>query len=456
MKSYPKYLLLKKKYLSDFKKYYNICKKVYNSKKIFSKISLVKYILEISENTLSYNNNVIFSTMIYDIYKYLSVENINKLNIDNQILDISKDYYYFNFPEILYSSNFNAKKYKNYILNSFSRIESVIILFSEVMVIFKYFNKIKDVKFKNTFLKTVELSIIPLCVQLGMYDFRNKIQDLFIKTKFPQKYKTLIKQVNKIYPKKKLEYFKDIILDNVPYKYKPKILFVNYRYKSISSIFKNIYIKKKEKSLNLIKDIYAVRFICENRKDCYRCYELIKSKFEVIREKNFIRNPKSNNYRSLHLNVVIENYNVEVQIRTTEMHENAEFGHSSHFKYKYENYLSSHDKKLIRVIKHFKNKNNSLKNEAFVSVVTTSNKIITVPAGINVFEFGFYLHSDFVKYFKYALINNKKVNEDYILKNLDKINLIKSSKITIKKEDVKYLNFSKNISSFNSIVNKLK
>jgi len=234
------------------------------------------------------------------------------------------------------------------------------------------------------------------------------------------------------------------------------MLNVSYRYKSASSIFKNIYIRKKEKSLNLIKDIYAIRFICENKKDCYRCYELIKSKFEVIREKNFIRNPKSNNYRSLHLNIVIESYNVEVQIRTKEMHENAEFGLASHFKYKYENYLSSHDKKLIRVIKHFKNKKDSNIAEAFVSVVTTSNKITSVPAGINVFEFGFYLHSDFVKYFKYALVNKKKVNKNYILKNLDEIKLIKSSKITIKKEDVKYLNFSKNIKSFNSVVNKLK
>jgi GTP diphosphokinase / guanosine-3',5'-bis(diphosphate) 3'-diphosphatase len=456
MMYYLKYILLKNKYLKDFKKYYNLCKRLYSSKKIFQNISLVEYILNISENTLIYNDDIIFSVMIYNIYKYFSIEELNKFNIDLKILDICKDYYYLNFPDILYSSNYDYKKYKNQLLNSFSRIESLIILFSEVLVIFKYLSKIKNTKFKDNFLKTVKYSIIPLCVQLGMYDFRNKIQSKFIEIKYPKKYKILEKQINKLYPLDKLDYFKNFIINKIPLKCGFKIVDINYRYKSICSIFDNLYIKKKEKDLNSIKDIYAIRFICENRKQCYRCYELLKDKFKVVREKNFIINPKNNNYRSLHLNVLIENYNVEIQIRTKEMHENAEFGLSSHFKYKYENYLSSHDKKLIKIIKDFKNKNNYKDIDACISVVTLNNKIIIVPAGINVFEFAFYLHTDFVKFFKYALVNNKKVGKDYILKNLDNVELVKSSKITIKKEDFKYILINKNIKSFNSIINKLK
>jgi (p)ppGpp synthase/HD superfamily hydrolase len=456
MKELKKYLALKKKYLNNFNNIYKISKNIYKNKKIFNNINLLEYILSISDNLLIYNDNILFSSMLYNIYRYKDEEYINKLDIDSEILKINEDYYYFNFPQVLFLNNFNSKNYNYYIIQSFTKIESFLLLFSECLVIFKYYNKIKNKNIQNRFLRLVKNSIIPLSSRLGMYKYKNKIQESYIKIKYPKKYEILNKEVNKYYSKEALISIKDKVINIVCNKNnKIKIEDISYRYKSIASIFENIYIRKKGKNIKNINDIYAIRFIVENKKDCYKCAKIIKDNFKLIKEKNYIKKPKSNNYKTIHLNIIVNNYVVEIQIRTKAMHENAEYGIASHFKYKFENYAyTTYDKKLIEIVRNYKYKKRK-KISTKISVFTKDNKKIDIPKGTTLLEFGFYLHSDLVTFFDYAIVNNKVVyNKNYKLKNLDNIKIIKSYKITLNKEDLKYITNKKNRSSFKYLINK--
>ena len=110
---------------------------------------------------------------------------------------------------------------------------------------------------------------------------------------------------------------------------------VSGRVKSIHGIYKKLIIQGK--SLEEIYDIYAVRVIVDTVVDCYNVLGIIHDMFQPLpnRFKDYISTPKPNLYRSLHTTVIgSDGVPFEVQIRTQEMHQTAEYGIAAHWKYK--------------------------------------------------------------------------------------------------------------------------
>ena len=111
------------------------------------------------------------------------------------------------------------------------------------------------------------------------------------------------------------------------------IISIQGRKKSTSSIKRKI--KSMQCSPKEINDIFGIRVILSKEIICYQALEIIKNKYELINVKDYIRSPKKNGYQSLHLVIVDSNKKkIEIQIRTKQMHANAENGTASHAKYK--------------------------------------------------------------------------------------------------------------------------
>jgi GTP pyrophosphokinase len=136
------------------------------------------------------------------------------------------------------------------------------------------------------------------------------------------------------------------------------------------------------------------------------------------------------------------------------MHNNAEFGVSAHFHYKNIEF-SEKDNRLINILKDktLIEKPKDISYVDYISVYTQTNQEIVIPKKSTLLDFAFSLHSDFAKYFDYAEINEKIIKDkSHLLKNGDKIKIIKSKKVTIKETDIDYLFNKRNKKKFNLIL----
>ncbi|MBP5289772.1 MAG: bifunctional (p)ppGpp synthetase/guanosine-3',5'-bis(diphosphate) 3'-pyrophosphohydrolase [Clostridia bacterium] len=179
------------------------------------------------------------------------------------------------------------------------------------------------------------------------------------------------------------------------------------RVKSIYSIYRKMY--RQNKHFDEIYDFYAVRIIVETELDCYTVLGLMHEMYNSIpgRFKDYISTPKPNNYRSLHTTVIgRDGIPFEVQIRTREMHEIAEYGIAAHWKYK-SGAKAGEDisKKLEWIHMLLESEQKSLDTDEFISplkidmfedevfVFTPKGDVIQLPAGSCGIDFAYAIHS---------------------------------------------------------------
>ncbi len=179
------------------------------------------------------------------------------------------------------------------------------------------------------------------------------------------------------------------------------------RVKSIYSIYRKMY--QNNKSFDEIYDFYAVRIIVDNEIACYTALGLIHEMYHSMpgRFKDYISTPKPNNYRSLHTTVIGRSgVPFEVQIRTAEMHQIAEYGIAAHWKYKsgakgHENL----DKKLEWIHMLLESEQKSMDSDEYLTplkidifedeifVFTPKGDVVTLPTGSCGIDFAYAIHS---------------------------------------------------------------
>jgi len=450
------YKELIKDYTSNIEKSYDLILENYSNKYIFKNIPLVEYSLAIAKKLNVYDENIIISSVLYNPYKYNL--DIKKKGFPKIIRKISKDIYFINFYELINNYSISPIKIKNMIVQSFFKIEAIIITFGEALVILDYFPKIKDPDFKNRFLEIIEIAIFPLAYQLGMQNFKEEFLTQLMKLKYKDSFNKNYTELKKRYPLEKLNSLKETVI-NLLKNSGHKPITYNYRYKSPGSLFQKIFIRKEKKCIDDVLDIYALRLIYNSKKECYAALKFIKDNLDVIENKDikvrdFIKHPKENGYQSIHLNIILDGFPLEIQIRTIDMHNNAEFGVSAHFHYKNIEF-SEKDNRLINILKDktLIEKPKDISYVDYISVYTQTNQEIVIPKKSTLLDFAFSLHSDFAKYFDYAEINGKIIKDkSHLLKNGDKIKIIKSKKVTIKENDIDYLFNKRNKKKFNLIL----
>lgn len=205
--------------------------------------------------------------------------------------------------------------------------------------------------------------------------------------------------------------------------------FVDGRVKSIYGIYKKVFLKGK--NIEEIYDKYAVRIIVPTKDDCYSVFGLIHDMFTPIpgRVKDYISNPKENMYQSLHTTVLgREGIPFEVQIRTWDMHETAEYGIAAHWKYKEGVYgKDKMEERLAWVRKLLEIQQTSDDVEEIVSVIKTDlapddisvmtpkGMPISLPVGANVIDFAYKIHTEVGHRMTGAKVGGKIVPFDYQL-----------------------------------------
>ncbi len=213
------------------------------------------------------------------------------------------------------------------------------------------------------------------------------------------------------------------------------------RIKSVYSLYRKMY--KQSKAFDEIYDFYALRVIVDTELECYTTLGIIHEMYKSVpgRFKDYISTPKPNLYRSLHTTVIgRDGVPFEVQIRTREMHEIAEYGIAAHWKYKSgERSNSDIDKRLAWVSQLLETEGDTNDPDEFMHafktdifndetfVFTPKGDVIALPFGSTVIDFAYEIHTEVGNKMVGAKINGMIVPIDKVPSNGEIVEIITSS-----------------------------
>lgn len=288
--------------------------------------------------------------------------------------------------------------------------------------------------------ETLEI-FAPLAHRLGIFNIKWELEDLSFRYLEPDKYYDLVDQM-----KQKRHVREEIVNEAIEVLRKAledsHIKFeINGRPKHFYSIYKKM--KKDNRDLSQVYDLYAIRVIVDTVQDCYGVLGIVHSLWKPLpyRFKDYISMPKPNNYQSLHTTVIgTRGQPVEIQIRTWEMHHVAEYGIAAHWRYKEGNQTATKnefDEKMgwLRNLLEWQDTSNpkefvnALKLDAFsdeVFVFSPRGDVIDLPQGAIPIDFAYRIHTEVGHRCVGAKINGKIVPLDYELKNGDIVEIITS------------------------------
>ena len=278
----------------------------------------------------------------------------------------------------------------------------------------------------------------PLAHRLGMQRIKWELEDIALRYLAPTEYEDIMAFLGA--RKEHDEAFMQLIKDNVSKRLTEMGIThkVYGRIKHVHSIYRKM--QQQNKTLDELYDIYAFRIVVDSIPDCYNVLGHVHDLFNLVpgRFKDYISTPKPNMYQSLHTTVIgKQGIPFEVQIRTWEMHETAEYGIAAHWKYKQggEGAGTEKDFEWIRRLLESQQDTDaedyvsSLKIDMFddeVFVFTPKGKIVSLPAGSTPIDFAYAIHSGVGNSLVGAKVNARIVNIDTTLKNGDIVEIITS------------------------------
>lgn len=275
----------------------------------------------------------------------------------------------------------------------------------------------------------------PIAHRLGIKTIKDELEDRSLQYLDPIGYKEIEDKLlmNEEGRDKFIESIKEQILEKT--KDTIKNIYISGRVKSINSIYRKTYMRNR--SMDQIFDVFAVRVIVDNVSDCYNVLGVVHDIFKPIpnRFKDYISMPKPNMYQSLHTTVLDKNaIPFEVQIRTWEMHYTAEYGIAAHWKYKLgmgadskgEDRLQQNIQRVKKMIldqletedstEIAKNIRNDFE-ENDVYVFTPKGDVISLPRGSTPIDMAYIIHTQVGHRMVGAKVNGKIVPIDYVLKS---------------------------------------
>lgn len=268
---------------------------------------------------------------------------------------------------------------------------------------------------------------VPVAGRLGLSEIRRNLEDISFSYLFPERFKWLKENIKEQYEERE-KYLKKFIpwLKNIFKKERVKILDINYRAKSYWSTYQKLV--RHDMNFDKIHDLLALRIIVADVETCYKVLGIIHKYCKPISEEinDYIAKPKSNSYRSLHTTVFGKNDMItEIQIRTNQMHKEAEYGVCAHWSYKEKIDLKKEGKnfewveKIPEFWKTFKI--DFFGNQVFT--FTPRGDVIALPKNSTPVDFAYAVHSDIGNHCEFAKIRGKIVQLNHILENGDVVEI---------------------------------
>ena len=296
-----------------------------------------------------------------------------------------------------------------------------------------------EFKQKENSMETMEI-FVPLAYYIGAYRIKSELEDISLQYLYPEKYKKIedIKSKIELDSSSCLQEMLQTIKEILNNKDIPNEIKV--RTKNIYGIYKRM---EEGHKLSDIHDLLSLKIMVDEVSNCYQTLGIIHSQYHPINDKfkDYIYNPKTNMYRSLHTTVFgPEDRLVQTQIRTFDMDKVASFGLTAYWdiskgnardtmqydlKNKYQFFKS-----LVEINKVFGDNQEfvrQIKSELFadkIYVYTTKGDVIELPKGSTPIDFAYKIHTDIGNTMVSAIVNDKAVDADYVLHNKDRVRII--------------------------------
>ena len=296
-----------------------------------------------------------------------------------------------------------------------------------------------EFKQKENALETMEI-FVPLAYYIGAYRIKSELEDLSLQYLKPDMYKKITER------KMRLEESSDECLKEMLYKIEALLNAKNIpneikiRTKNIYGIYKRL---NEGHKLSDIHDLLALKIMVDEVANCYYTLGMIHKEYHPINDKfkDYICNPKTNMYQSLHTTVFgPDDRLVQTQIRTFDMDKVASFGLTAYWdeqKGKARDVMQEDLKQKFQFFKSLTEINsmfgdnqqfvNQVKTELFadrVYVYTTKGDIIELPKGATPIDFAYKIHTDIGNTMVGVFVNDEFVPIDYVLKNKDRVRIV--------------------------------
>ena len=273
----------------------------------------------------------------------------------------------------------------------------------------------------------------PLAARLGLSRYKTELENGAFLLSNPELYNEIQEKVDKRFHKRqpiveRLTKLVNSCMEDLGISGK-----VYGRKKHIYSIYK----KLQDHPLDQIYDLIAVRALVQTVPDCYALLGRLHSLVEPVKNrfKDYISTPKPNGYQSLHTTVIFENFPVEIQIRTEDMHQYAEYGVAAHWLYKEKkNKQDTLDVQLAWLRQMMEDETVSIDDLASslgqdiynseIFVQTPKGKVVYLPSGSTPIDFAYSIHSEVGNKCVGAKVNGKMVPTQSELNNGDVVEII--------------------------------
>ncbi len=413
-------------------------------------LTVAKYIIDLKLDTVS-----VCAALLHDVIDKaeISIDEIDaKFGTEiayivsglSDIRNLSK-----NFKE----EDKNLEEFKNLIFKSSEDIRIIIIRLAEKLHNIQHIDQLEE-SIQQKAAKKILNIYAPIASYLGLGSIQRKLEDTSFRILHPKEYEILKSKMESL--TKGSEELVDKFIENVEEifkKYKFKYESFYGREKGIYSAYKKIknkYLKGKDLEqyeFKDLKDALAFRIIVDNVEKCYIGLGLLHSKLKYSKDdfRDYISNPKENGYKSIHTILEFEDTFVEVQIRTTAMHEYNEFGPASHIAYKLMGESKSKGSfTWTKDLVGWKQKN-VLSKEDFKVMAFKESIFVFTPKGLVIqlckdatpLDFAFRIHTDIGYRYQGALVNGEMKSMNFRLKTGDIVEILTSKKPNVSADWVK-------------------
>lgn len=332
-----------------------------------------------------------------------------------------------------------AENYKKLIVQYSPDPRVTVLKIADRLEVMRHLSMFPKGKREQKLLETLML-YIPLAHQLGLYNIKREMEDIYLRFAYPAEYRSItqkLKATEKDRERLSMEFIEPLKkkLSDAGIRYKLKV-----RTKSAYSIYAKMV--KQKVPFEGVYDVFAMRFIIDCEPDpkvekdlCWQVYSYVTEEYtpDLKRLRDWLTNPKPNGYESLHITVANKDGNaLEVQIRTKRMDDEAENGAAAHWAYKGVRHVQSLDRWLTSVrynLEHpadVKPEDVPVPPDTDIFVFTPTGELRILPKGASVLDFAFNIHSGLGCKCSGGRVNGRSVQIREKLKTGDVVEIITS------------------------------